>query len=626
MLQMLRVSGRGTRFVRALPVPLAGALLAAASCTAPTPATPATPVVTPAVPTPPAASAPAPGLRFSVALGAAVAGAPAAGRVLLVLAKDPAREPRTQVSARDATAQVFGVDVQALAAGQAVTIDREVLGYPVASLADLPAGDYVAQAVLQRYETFVRGDGHTVVLPADRGEGRDWTKAPGNLVSEPLPVHVDPAAGGELRLELTRVLPELPPVPDTKYLKHVQFQSERLTKFWGRPTSLGAIVLLPEGWESHPTAHYPLLIDHGHFQRELHGWRETPPDPGLPPVDLPGLARQCPNGHEDPALCAKLGYERLTQETAYGLFQKWTATKGKTFPRVIGVVIQHANPYYDDSYAVNSENVGPYGDAITYELIPYLEKTFRGLGPWARGMMGGSTGGWEALAAQVFYPDQYNGAVANCPDPIDFHAYGVVDLYRDDNAYFSEGPLRRTAQPASRDALGHVRSTLEQENLMELVLGPHSRSGGQWDIWQAVFSPVGADGYPQPVWDKRTGVIDRRVVDSWKEHFDLEHILERDWAKLGPQLRGKITINVGLSDTYFLNDAVYLVDDFLKRAQPPADAVVDYGPRDEHCWSGDHSTFNGQSRLTYMQRFAPKLVEHWLRTAPPGADVKSWRY
>ena len=293
---------------------------------------------------------------------------------------------------------------------------------------------------------------------------------------------------------------------------------------------------------------------------------------------------------------------------------------------MIAATLQHANPYYDDSYAVNSENVGPYGDAITYELVPYLEKTFRGLGPWARGMVGGSTGGWESLAAQVFYPDQYNGAVANCPDPIDFRAYMTVDVYADRNAYYSEGPLRRTPRPGERDYLGRTRSTIEQQNLLELVLGTHSRSGGQWDIWQAVFSPVGADGYPQPIWDKRTGDIDPRVAAYWKEHFDLGHVLARDWATLGPQLRGKITINVGLSDNFFLNDAVYLVEDFLRSAQPPADAVVDYGARDEHCWSGDHGAINAVSRLTYLSRFVPRLAEHWTKTAPKGADVKSWRY
>jgi hypothetical protein len=167
---------------------------------------------------------------------------------------------------------------------------------------------------------------------------------------------------------------------------------------------------------------------------------------------------------------------------------------------------------------------------------------------------------------------------------------------------------------------------MEQDNLAELVLGTKDRSGGQWAIWEAVFSPVADDGYPKPVWDKRTGVIDPVVAAYWKEHYDLGHIMARDWERLGPLLRGKLSLYAGLSDNYFLNDAVYLVEEFLKTAKPPADAVVDYGARDEHCRSGDHTTINGVSRLTYMERFTPKLVAGFLKRAPKGADVTSWRY
>ena len=130
-------------------------------------------------------------------------------------------------------------------------------------------------------------------------------------------------------------------------------------------------------------------------------------------------------------------------------------------------------------------------------------------------------------------------------------------------------------------------------NLRELVLGTKSRSGQQWDIWEAVYSPVGPDGYPRRIWDKRTGLIDHEVAEHWREQYDLSHIMRRDWATLGPKLRGKLTINVGLSDNYFLNNAVYLVEDFLESASnPPADAKIDYGQRDEHCWSGDHDRVN----------------------------------
>src|SRR4029078_8153548 len=195
---------------------------------------------------------------------------------------------------------------------------------------------------------------------------------------------------------------------------------------------------------------------------------------------------------------------------AYNFYKLWT---GPNFPRVIAIEIQHANPYYDDSYAVNSQNLGPYGDAITYELIPEIEKRFRGIGQgWARFMYGGSTGGWEVLAAQVFYPDEYNGCYAACPDPIDFRAYTVVDLYKDKNAYFLKSDFKKTPRPAERDSLGHVFATLQEVNYRDLALGTKRRIGQQWDIWEAVYSPVGADGYPKRIWDKKPGDIDSSVA------------------------------------------------------------------------------------------------------------------
>ena len=223
------------------------------------------------------------------------------------------------------------------------------------------------------------------------------------------------------------------------------------------------------------------------------------------------------------------------------------------------------------------------------------------------------------------YPEDYNGAWVNCPDPIDFHAFTTVDIYHDGNAFVSAGPWRTTPRPAERDYFGRTRVTMEQSNQKEAVLGSKTRSGGQWDIWEAVYSPVGADGYPKRIFDKRTGVIDTTVAAYWRDNYDLVHIMRRDWATLGPKLRGKLTINVGRSDNFFLNDAVYLADDFLKSAKnPPADAIVDYGARDEHCWSGDHANPNLVSRLTYDSRFIKLATAHWLKTAK--GDTTSWRY
>lgn len=551
------------------------------------------------------------GIRFAVSFSEDQSADPLDGRLLLMISNDPSQEPRFQISDGPTTQLAFGIDVDRLVPGGEAIFDASVLGYPIDSLGDIPPGRYRVQALLHRYETFHRADGHVVKLPMDRGEGQQWNRAPGNLYNEPVEVEIVPAKEETVRIVMDRVIPPIPDPPTTKYIKHVRIQSKLLTEFWGRPMHLGAHVLLPEGFDRHPEARYPLMVFHGHFPQTFSGFREEPPDPDLEP--------------EYSARFDLEGYNRTVQEQAYQFFQEWT---GPDFPRVLVIEIQHANPYYDDSYAVNSENLGPYGDAITYELIPHIEKEFRGIGEgWARFLYGGSTGGWEALGVQVLYPDEYNGCFAACPDPIDFRAYTAVNLYDDKNAYYPESAWKKTPRPGHRDYLGHVSSTLEQMNRRELVLGTKSRSGQQWDIWEAVYSPVGPEGYPMRVWDKRTGQIDEEVAEHWRENYDLSYIMKRDWATLGPKLEGKVHIYVGDMDNYYLNNAVYLTEQFLESTtNPHYGGVVDYGDRAEHCWNGDHTRPNALSRLRYNQMFIPIAVERMEKTAPEGADLTSWRY
>lgn len=551
-------------------------------------------------------------LRFEITFPAERSRAPLDGRLLVFISTDTSSEPRFQVNDAPGTQQVFGVDVENWKPGETRVVDATAFGYPLRSLAEVPRATYRVQALINRYETFHRSDGHTVKLPPDKGEGQQYARKPGNLYARPRSLVIDPARGEVVRLALDQ---EIPPVDDfakqeTKYVKYVKIRSERLSKFWGRDTYLAAWVLLPWEFDEHPSARYPLMLNHGHFPSGVDGWRETPPDSALKP------------DYSERFHLA--GYNRIQQEYAYQFFKDWT---GKGFPRALLVEVQHATPFYDDSYAVNSANNGPYGDAIQYELIPEIERRFRGIGQgWARFTFGGSTGGWEALAVQMFYPDEYNGAWVACPDPIDFRAYTVIDIYSDSNAYYDSGPFKRVPRPAHRDYLGHISTTVEQANHRELALGTHTRSGDQWDVWESVYSPVGADGYPKPIWNKLTGVIDHSVAAYWRDNYDLSYILKRDWKTLAPKLNGKLRIYVGDMDNYYLNDAVYLVHDFLRSANPPAGAVVEYGDRDEHCWNGDHMRANAYSRLRYPQMVMPWAVERILMTAPPGADIRSWRY
>jgi hypothetical protein len=562
------------------------------------------------------------GLRVEISFPKEASATPLDGHVFLLISTSDKDEPRFQIAEDFAESQqAFSLDVNSLAPGAPATIDASTFGYPTRSLADLPASDYFVQGLLNIYETFHLSTGQTVKLPPDKGEGQHWQTKPGNLYSKPVKMHLDPKSNQVIRISLNQKIPPIEqelaevdrvldwgrglsqPVSENKWVKRIRLQSELLTKFWGRPTYLGAIVLLPDGFDAHPDAHYPLIVEQDHFHRDLflpNAFRTEPPSPGLK-----GNALQ-------------------TAVYGYKFYQDWVSGR---LPRVIVLTIQHPTPYFDDSYAVNSESQGPYGDAINKELIPYIEKKFRAIGEgWARTVYGGSTGGWEALASQVFYPDAYNGAWVFCPDVVDFRAYVTTNLYEDKNAYFLEGPFGRVPRPEKRQADGLVLATMEQANHYELVMGTHGRSGEQFDIWQATFSPIGEDGYPKPIYNKLTGEIDHEVAKYWKEHYDLSAIMQRDWKTLGPKLAGKLHFFVGESDTWYLDRAVHLLHDFLETTTDPYyHGTFDFGVRQPHCYSGAADS-SGPAGSTELQRFLPAMVDHMDKTAPKGADLQSWKY
>jgi len=553
------------------------------------------------------------GVEIEVHFATAISETPLDGRLIVVLSQREEGEPRSHVSDGPGAQPVFGIDVEDWAPGEAATLTDTVFGFPVARLGDLPPGTYRVQAILNRYETFTRSDGHTVKLPPDQGEGQQWASKPGNAYSAVTEFTVTAGGTDRLTLTLDQVIPALPDPAslETEWVKHVRIRSDLLSDFWGTDVYLGAWVLLPDGFDEHPEARYPLAIWHGHFPSSFAAMRVEPPDTTQPCVYSARFDLDC--------------YNQLQEQYQHEVYQQWTS---RDFPRHLVVEIQHPTPYYDDSYAVNSENNGPYGDAIMQELIPAIEEQFRGIGEgWARFTYGGSTGGWEAMAAQVFYPDDFNGAYIACPDPIDFRAFTVIDLYEDDNAYWIESDFKRTPRPGRRNYLGHVAATMQEMSHLELVLGSKTRSGQQWDIWEAVYSPVGPDGYPRRIWDKVTGEIDRDVAEHWRENYDLVHILRRDWETLGPKVAGKLHIYVGEMDNYYLNNAVYLAEEFLEGTTDPYYAgEVAYGARDEHCWNGDPTQPNAISRLRYIQMYTPRMLERMLASHPPGADLTSWRY
>jgi len=508
------------------------------------------------------------GPRFTISFAGAARTQPVTGRVYVALSRtsDARRTPIEQTG--ETGVPLFGVDVADLAPGAAATIDASTFGYPVRSLADIPAGDYWAQPFVNVYTRLARADGHTVWLHMDQWEGQNWKRSPGNLYGEPVRIHVDPASTTPIRLVADKVIPPVVVPADSGNVRRIKIQSAILTKWWGHPIFLGAVVLLPKGYDAHPNVKYPIVYSEGHFSLR-------PPNVGATPY--------------------------------------WNADGT---PRMIVATLQHPSPYYDDSYGVNSANNGPYGDAIMQELIPAVESTVRVIGqPWARLLTGGSTGGWISLAKQVMYPDFYGGTWSLCPDGVDFRYHQIVNVYADTNAYWLDRGWMRIDRPTQRRPDGNVTAMMKDENWYELAVGTHSRSGGQWDIWEATYGPVGDDGYPRRIWNKETGVIDHDVAAYWKEHYDLRNILQTRWATLGPKVADKINVYVGDADSYYLNMGVHLLDDYLRSTTSPKwTGETVFQPMAPHCWGPP------------MPELMAKMSQHMQRTAPAGADLTSWRY
>ncbi len=507
------------------------------------------------------------GPRFSVSFPASVHAQPITGRVFVIVTHDTTREPRLESFSWSNSEPLFGVDVSALAPDRSTVVGPGVIGYPIKRVADIPAGNYVVQAVLNVYTEFHRTDGHTIWAHMDQWEGQHWNRSPGNLYSAPKRVHIDPRRPQTIALSLTQVIPPVQVPPDTKWVKHVKIQSPMLSKFWGQPIWIGAIVLLPRDYDSRTDEKYPTIYQQGHFSLGAPFGFATE---GRPETPVQRAARQL----------------RSMREPGYEFAQSWMSD---SLPRMIAVTFQHPTPYYDDSYAVNSVNSGPYGDALVEELIPYLEQHFRMITqPWARLLIGGSTGGWEALALQIYHPDFFGGSWGLYPDPVDFRRYQMGNVYSDTNAFVvRRNDWINSEIPAERGPDGMPVVGLRDESRLEAVLGTRGRSGEQLEVWEAAYGPIGADGSPVPLWDKLTGHIDHAVAEYMRDHgYDLRAYMDRNWSTLGPKLAGKLHYVVGDMDNYYLNLAVYLTEDWAKTVENPYfGGTFEYGrPMKPHGW------------------------------------------
>lgn len=550
-------------------------------------------------------------VRFDISFPASVHPTPVTGRVFLLVSKNNEVEPRLSNDVA-----LFGVDVHATNPDEPAVIDDAVLGFPVSSLNQIPAGDYYVQALLNVYTEFHRADGHVIWAHMDQWEGQDPNRSPGNLISEAQKVHLDSSAGYKHQLRLNKVLPPIEVPPDTEWVRHVKFESKLLSRFWGHPIYIGATVLLPKGYESHSDARYPVIYLQGHFRLEApFGFATEPDKPGTKSwarrrEEWSVKALNMPEPPDDVHYTGSL----MNVESGYEFYQDW---KSDGFPRMIAITFQHPTPYFDDSYGINSANAGPYGDAIMQELIPYVEEHFRVIRrPYARILTGGSTGGWGSLALQVYHPDFFGGTWTFYPDPVDFRRYyGGVNLYEDRNAFAVEaGHDWLIPERYSFHSQGdQVEISNRQMSQFASILGALD-VGFEW----VNYTPVGDDGYPKPPWNLTTGVIDRDVVNYMKTHdYDLREYLERNWSRIGSQLVGKLHLYCGDDDGGYANLAVYLLEDFLANTKDPYYAgSFQYGrPLKGHGWQ---PTTNGQ----LVKEMAGQITKN----APKTEDTRVWKY
>jgi pimeloyl-ACP methyl ester carboxylesterase len=245
----------------------------------------------------------------------------------------------------------------------------------------------------------------------------------------------------------------------------------------------------------------------------------------------------------------------------------------------------------------DSATNGPRGAALVKEFISYIEKTFPVVAdPRARLLTGHSSGGWSSLWLQVTYPDVFGGTWSTSPDPVDFRDFQRIDLYAAGESMFRDrqGQRRPIARMGKFPVLWY-----DSFSRMDDVIG----WGGQLSSFEAVFSPLDRDGRPRKIWDRSTGAIDHDVARTW-EAYDIRLVLERNWPKLGPKLKGKLRVITGSLDTFYLEGPVQLLKDSLARLG--SDAVVEIIP------DRDHSTVLDPALAARLDREMRAKVVEWL--------------
>lgn len=367
-----------------------------------------------------------------------------------------------------------------------------------------------------------RGNYHAQVVWDKNEGGRSIGNSPGNIYNESVVVKITKNTSQAFDIVCKEVCKE-PSFTETQYIKELKSPSPLLTAFYKQPTSVNAAVILPKEYFDQPARKFPVLYWISGYGGDYHTYSGKN-DPSAP-IDTTACIRvyldgNCPGGH---------------------------------------------------SVYANSDNNGPWGDALTKELIPLVEKTYRTNA--ARLLTGHSSGGWTVLWLQTHYPKVFAACWSSSPDPVDFRSFQQIDLYTDKNMFYGkDSTLRMAGTIAGRFPWIMMKNMYDMEHVIY--------RGEQMHSFNFVFGARNSDGTPRSLINDATGDIDPEMVERWK-NYDISLYVRTNWQQLKPDLQGKIRVSVGSQDNFLLNYPVHLFDDESKKLD--AGFVFGYYP-------GDHFT------------------------------------
>lgn len=448
------------------------------------------------------------GVSFTVTLDKAVSAAPISGRLVVALigpGSTLGKDAKPIDAPFDTSPQpMFGMDVKGLVPGQSVKVDDSADSFPV-KLSVLPPGDYQAQAWV-----------------ITNKEWTDWKRSGGNfLTPEPVKFTVAPRGDANITLTLSKVTTPLAHAPEAG-VQIVEVESKLLSAFHQRPVRLRAAVCPPTAAAGVARA-------------------DAPPLPAV--YEITGFGGD---------------YVEMAEHVARSRAKAKGGPAGTLAERVFWIVLDADSPN-GHTLLADSSNNGPWGAAITTELIPEIERRYRLIPrPSARLLRGHSSGGWSTVWLAMTYPETFGGAWASSPDPVDFRKFQNFDLYADASAFVDKlgadrGSLRRG---------GKTLMTVRQETRMEQILGPNVTSGQQWASWQAVFGPRSKDNKIVPMFDPITGDLNPAVREHYRG-YDISERVKSAPEKYLPAFKDRIRIICGTEDNYYLNEAVSLLRDRL---------------------------------------------------------------